>query len=284
MFDDKAANGRSLYYQITTKFGGGAPLSNEAQEAASKHLKELGIPGIKYFDGNSRKAGKGTRNFVVFDENDMQVLTRNGEDLPKPTGLLDNSGMDYRIEHTAPMRDGLNTLDDATGIMPDDFYDSSVSWNYYGHGGDSVAIDKQSAGIIAGFKGKPNKPLTIYRAVPHEKGLQEQVDELVKGKNHYLKRGSVPKGMDNGLEGSEWYDDVWDKIGSLQERIDNGEDALGELLDINKGDWVTVNRNYAKQHGETQLNGNYKIVSKKVRAKDIATDGNSIHEWGYDPK
>ena len=25
------------------------------------------------------------------------------------------------------------------------------------------------------------------------------------------------------------------------------------------------------------------ILSKKVRAKDIATDGNSIHEFGYDP-
>ena len=26
------------------------------------------------------------------------------------------------------------------------------------------------------------------------------------------------------------------------------------------------------------------ILKKDVRAGDIATDGNSIHEWGYDPE
>jgi hypothetical protein len=52
---------------------------------------------------------------------------------------------------------------------------------------------------------------------------------------------------------------------------------------INKGDWVTLNRNYAVQHGESNLNGEYKIISKKVRADEIFTDGNSIHEFGYDP-
>ena len=29
--------------------------------------------------------------------------------------------------------------------------------------------------------------------------------------------------------------------------------------------------------------GQYKIVSKKVKAKDIYTNGDSIHEWGFDP-
>lgn len=51
--------------------------------------------------------------------------------------------------------------------------------------------------------------------------------------------------------------------------------------DINKGDWVTTTREYAKDHmgGEK----GWHILSKKVKAKDIATDGNSIHEWGYSP-
>jgi hypothetical protein len=52
---------------------------------------------------------------------------------------------------------------------------------------------------------------------------------------------------------------------------------------INAGDWVTPNKLYAKDHGDGPLGGEYKIVSKKVRAKDIYTDGNSIHEFGYDP-
>ena len=50
------------------------------------------------------------------------------------------------------------------------------------------------------------------------------------------------------------------------------------------GDWVTINRAYATEHGESTLEGNYKIISKQVHARDIWTDGNSIHEWGYDPQ
>lgn len=53
---------------------------------------------------------------------------------------------------------------------------------------------------------------------------------------------------------------------------------------INPGDWVTINRNYAKEHGESYFDGNYDILSKKVRARDIFTNGDSIHEWGYEPE
>lgn len=55
------------------------------------------------------------------------------------------------------------------------------------------------------------------------------------------------------------------------------------LTDINAGDWITINKNYAKEHGESYLD-NYKILEKKVKAKDIFTNGDSIHEWGYDPQ
>jgi hypothetical protein len=57
-----------------------------------------------------------------------------------------------------------------------------------------------------------------------------------------------------------------------------------EASAINRGDWVTINKNYAKQHGESTLEGDYKIIEHKVRARDIFTNGDSIHEWGYDPE
>jgi hypothetical protein len=62
--------------------------------------------------------------------------------------------------------------------------------------------------------------------------------------------------------------------------------AVPEIADdaISPGDWVTINKQYAKQHGESTLGGNYKIVSAVVPARHIFNDGNSIHEWGYDPK
>lgn len=53
---------------------------------------------------------------------------------------------------------------------------------------------------------------------------------------------------------------------------------------IGKGDWVTIDRQYAKDHGDNALNGNYKIIQKTVRADELFTNGDSIQEWGYDPK
>ena len=53
---------------------------------------------------------------------------------------------------------------------------------------------------------------------------------------------------------------------------------------VNTGDWVTVNKQYAKDHGESALGGDFDIIEKKVKAKDIFTNGDSIHEFGYDPQ
>ena len=53
---------------------------------------------------------------------------------------------------------------------------------------------------------------------------------------------------------------------------------------IEKGNWVTIDRQYAKDHGDGALNGQYKIIKKTVRADELFTNGDSIQEWGYDPK
>ena len=49
--------------------------------------------------------------------------------------------------------------------------------------------------------------------------------------------------------------------------------------EIQVGDWVTPNINYARLHGEGL--GEYKILKSKVKAGEIRTEGNSIHEFGY---
>ena len=43
---------------------------------ASRRLRERGIPGIRYLDGGSRAAGDGTRNYVIFDPERIQILER----------------------------------------------------------------------------------------------------------------------------------------------------------------------------------------------------------------
>jgi hypothetical protein len=52
---------------------------------------------------------------------------------------------------------------------------------------------------------------------------------------------------------------------------------------INKGDWVTINKDYARQHGKSNIQGPYKILQMNVNAAEIFTSGDSINEWGYDP-
>jgi hypothetical protein len=44
---------------------------------------------------------------------------------------------------------------------------------------------------------------------------------------------------------------------------------------INPGDWITVSKQYAMQHGEGTLNGNYKIVSQQIPAAHITTNADS---------
>jgi hypothetical protein len=44
-----------------------------------KILQNAGIRGVKYLDAQSRDATKGTRNFVVFDPNHLNILERNSK-------------------------------------------------------------------------------------------------------------------------------------------------------------------------------------------------------------
>lgn len=66
---------------------------------------------------------------------------------------------------------------------------------------------------------------------------------------------------------------------SIYRAVPNDEN----IKSINPGDWTTLSKDYAKTHGESVLRGNYKIISKKVKAKELYTDAESIHELGYWP-
>jgi len=50
------------------------------------------------------------------------------------------------------------------------------------------------------------------------------------------------------------------------------------------GDWVTPIRAYAKEHGEANISGDFKIIKQLVYARDIFTSGDSWLEWGYHPQ
>jgi len=50
----------------------------EAASKASSAMREAGILGIKYFDQMSRGAGKGSRNYVVFDDRLIEIVRKYG--------------------------------------------------------------------------------------------------------------------------------------------------------------------------------------------------------------
>ena len=127
----------------------------------------------------------------------------------------------YKMQHTAPMREDNSVGYDLTSSFGDDIYTGNAVRYFGGGTKDSLVMDTKAVNIIQGMKGKPEKAVTIYRAVP------------------------------------KW------------------------VKEINPSDWVTTTKEYAQGHMEGEEG--WHILSKKVKAKDIATDGNSIHEFGYDP-
>ena len=76
-------NSRELGLTGSQRFGG-APTGEDIYTrlgrpgVASNFLKEIKIPGIKYLDQGSRAAGKGTRNYVVFDAQIIDIMKKYG--------------------------------------------------------------------------------------------------------------------------------------------------------------------------------------------------------------
>jgi hypothetical protein len=62
-----------------TDLGGDLLLKIGKGSSGSQIMQNAGLTGIKYFDQLSRDAQKGTRNFVVFDPEHLQILERNQE-------------------------------------------------------------------------------------------------------------------------------------------------------------------------------------------------------------
>jgi hypothetical protein len=192
-----------------------------------------------------------------------------------PEGLLS-----YRGSHTAPDRDFGAPLHDLTGggqMYPADVYSSKAAQIY----GGGMPYDQKAFSIAQQFKDKPNAIVTIYRAVPKDISNSEKLATLEKQMAAYMKRGTLPKDASNYSDGSKWYDAAYDRREALRKMPD---EPSNEVNKINAGDWVTLTREYAKDHGESALSGEYKIISQKVKAKDVFTNADSIHEFGYQPQ
>jgi len=83
--DPSKLTGEGIYGSIQAaalgNHGPGSFNRNAAADAASMDLKYLGIPGIRYLDQASRGAGTGSRNYVMFDDQFPEIVSRNGVSL-----------------------------------------------------------------------------------------------------------------------------------------------------------------------------------------------------------
>lgn len=178
---------------------------------------------------------------------------------------------DYRGEHTAPSSDSA-PLYDATNAFGDDIYGPDAVRFYAPndpYGGYSVSI-------IQAARNKPNKQVKIYRAVPKVITNQEKIIYYEARKKNILKTGRLPRDINNWENTSEYYEWLDGEI----ERLKAEPETTEEKVRINNGDWVTINSQYAKEHGQRHLD-KYRILTKTVTANQLFTDANSVHEWGY---
>ena len=67
--------GSQIYHILVRRFG--------SPEKASKYLNSLGVPGIKYLNGVSRKHGEGDYNYVIFDDNLVQIVNKYSQPVAK---------------------------------------------------------------------------------------------------------------------------------------------------------------------------------------------------------
>jgi hypothetical protein len=75
--------GEDVHHKMMQDLGG--------PDKAATALRDAGIPGIKYLDGQSRAAGEGSRNYVLFDAGHIAIREINGkavERAPDPPATL----------------------------------------------------------------------------------------------------------------------------------------------------------------------------------------------------
>jgi hypothetical protein len=117
---------------------------------------------------------------------------------------------------------------------------------------------------------------------PNAKTYGATLDDLTKilPDDVYSPQGKQLYGIGDKLIDSEWRIAALKTKGKPDAEIEIFRAVPKGVKDINSGDWVSTSKTYAKQHGESTLNGKYEIISKKVKAKTLSTEGYP-YEYGY---
>ena len=223
-------------------------------------------------NGNPRpRVTEGTRNLVVFDENDVTITHRNGEPVTaaeRADILEQNDGAMERPSPFTPEQEAeyaeataKRDVKEARRILHSVLNVTAKDWG---------TQDYQGAHSPAGpGSGAPAFDLT------------EIYPDDVYSSNGLRYYGVGDERLDRA---------AYAVIQALRDKpnatvkIYRSVPKDSPQKSINPGDWVTTVRKYAVDHGEGTLLGEYRVISKEVTAKDIYTSGDSWAEWGYHPQ
>lgn len=99
-------------------------------------------------------------------------------------------------------------------------------------------------------------------------------------KNVYTAEGKRLYGLNDPVIDREWWTTAMKAKGNPDYEVEVYRAVPKGVKNINNGDWVTTSKKYAQDHGESALNGEYDLISKKVKAKTLSTAGDP-QEYGY---
>lgn len=103
-------------------------LGNGGDELVAQDLLKYGIKGIRFLDGDSRDAGQGAYNYVVFRPEDVRVISRNGEPIVKPEAPTRPMDDPADVEVSAMADRAAMKADDLEQVAADtDFLDQQIN-------------------------------------------------------------------------------------------------------------------------------------------------------------
>jgi len=127
--------GEEIYMHVRQNFIEEKELDyNEAQKQASLLLKEAGFKGIRYLDSSSRVDGEGSHNYVIFDDNDINITQTYYSETFRDAGLSDFM-MNYPevVKEAAQFKNGAQMAEHYAQYheMPDEVYRKAKALGYF---------------------------------------------------------------------------------------------------------------------------------------------------------
>lgn len=180
---------------------------------------------------------------------------------------------------------------------------SALAQRIYTNPSENTPAFKEGEKAVKDFKEMPNKQGGFITNPLAD--VETKISDIPEyGMSHRpSKTGAIGSDISSGGEfmpediyqHPEWYSDMKSKssiesFGAIK-RMKGKPDMEITIYraspknELNTGDWVTLSKNYAKEHAEAQgTDGEKFLVNKfKVKAKDIQFAGDDINEFGYYP-